>query len=51
MDHLVGGFVDQHEPLEKAAARELEEETGLTGMEIVVVVVVHFENFCSVLWH
>jgi 8-oxo-dGTP diphosphatase len=26
---LPGGFVDENEPLEKAASRELEEETGL----------------------
>lgn len=31
---LPGGFVDEHEALDAAARRELEEETGLTRAEI-----------------
>lgn len=31
---LPGGFVDQDEPLETAARRELQEETGLAGMAL-----------------
>jgi 8-oxo-dGTP diphosphatase len=31
---LPGGFVDEHEPLERAATRELEEETGIVCTDL-----------------
>jgi len=32
---LPGGFIEMDEPLEKAALRELEEETGVSGIHVV----------------
>jgi 8-oxo-dGTP diphosphatase len=37
---LPGGFVNENEPLERAAARELSEETGLTGVRLEQLVAV-----------
>ncbi len=31
---IPGGFIEMDEPLETSAARELEEETGITGVEL-----------------
>lgn len=34
---LPGGFADENEPIEVTAARELEEETGVTGLSMELV--------------
>jgi 8-oxo-dGTP diphosphatase len=34
---LPGGFVDQNETLSVAATRELEEETGITGVDLIQI--------------
>ena len=34
---LPGGFANENEPIEKTAARELEEETGVTGLAMELV--------------
>ncbi|MBO4838049.1 MAG: NUDIX hydrolase [Lachnospiraceae bacterium] len=33
---LPGGFADENEPVERTAARELEEETGLSGLPLAL---------------
>ena len=34
---LPGGFANEQEPVEKTAARELEEETGVTGLDMKLI--------------
>lgn len=41
---LPGGFVDENEPLEKAAARELQEETSVNPKDVLLTQV---GNACS----
>ena len=53
---LPGGFVDQDEPLDRAAARELQEETSVDPSSVLLEQVQHFcinmpqIRVCSVLY-